>query len=659
MCETQIYFICYLYKEIEFVKIQEEPSQISQFQDNIGDEEQFFHQDIDSSRDEPFNIQNRQLAISTGLSINNNEEMLVHHPIRFRETLLDLTRFAAPFSLGRVVIAVQIIGNAVIMRFIGTNAVAAGPLIIGFQFCVMGTTRACVLGTGTILIPELIEHGEMHSVGRVANQSLILGSLLSIPALAVLLSSGSLLELIGVSQDISSEVSKYFFGFAIGVPPLLWSMADQQLALGIGRTNVSLVTSIFFTIISLGLSTGAVFGLDWGIFGVSFGCSISAIVTLIGLRVYYAIDPEYQRLDLFAIRGITQNLKENMKKMLALGLSMALQSFAEWGNLTIISVLISLISTQALIAEQVSLQWMSTVNLMTLGLSLATSARIGRTRTLRDLALMNNNTREAREKQKLLKQYLAAGGLLVAGTSIIASGLFAGIPNALTDVFVQRSSYSGDYEQLLTESKSLLFINAFGIFLDAIRFILTGVLMGLKDIFVPSLISFGMMTVVCLSLGAGLVEGLDLFVGTFFWTRNLGILLAIVGLVWRWSSQLKEVDVHIQEIDASAGVVETQENLGICARVSNCLSGFFYSRDGRRERLPQLATADEVGIYDTPAGTANPHEDVGICTRISNCLFDFFNNRNNQSEMLPLILTRSEVSTEGYSANRTRYETLN
>ena len=489
--------------------------------------------------------------ISTGNSINyNTQEQHLEPRILDEENLLTIKGVASTtirpltvwlaakevlshsliFAFSRLPVSINNITNVIVLRQFGKDAIVAGPLIATMQYLVVGTMRGALLSSG-IVIGELNGAGEKEKISDEISRGWVFGTFLSIPAIGILLFSGKLMRLIGVAEGVSACVEIYFFPFIFGIPPTYWLATDQQFALGIKKSRVTLVTGISYA--SLSILLGCLFALGPGfipklkVAGLGLGPTISAWLTLIGLRIYYAANSEYRNYGIFQIKFA--NIFKNFSRLLLLSIPMGLQVLSEWGNLFALATISGVISVNILDAAEPSLQIMVSYNLFLLGLAQASAVLganyVGKIRKSVTECDENAATIHHRNLRMISNIELA---LAVSITSIL-SALFFSIPQQLTALLNKDVS-----EDILILSQSFFIINGIGILLDTIRNMTAGSLGSLKDVYFSPLVSFLTMSVIGLSCGGGWTVLLDWGAGWLFITRDIGIILAAIAIILRW-----------------------------------------------------------------------------------------------------------------------------
>jgi Na+-driven multidrug efflux pump len=229
----------------------------------------------------------------------------------------------------------------------------------------------------------------------------------------------------------------------------------------------------------------------------------------------------------------------------------------EWGNITVISVLLGLLGKEYLSASQPSIQILCATNTLLQALAQATGVYISN--------LVGGNASMKRVRHSGLSGILNSVLLCLPITLLCFS-----IPRPLTIAFTHVDSHDDDFFDM---AQTIFYINAAGLLTgEALRQAGAGALRGQKDINFAPIWSFIMMSVLGLTSGALLSNYFDEGVDWLFITRDIGLVLAGIMLITRWALKTKSEDfddIEAQDeasallpasINGSDGLIEQDHN---------------------------------------------------------------------------------------------------
>jgi MATE family multidrug resistance protein len=476
-------------------------------------------------------------------------------PLSFAAAMKHILKTTGPFTLSNLSLAAYTIGNGIVLGQIGEKAVASGPLMATFAYSIFSTVNGILYATG-IFIGDLngltiADPSKAREIGSLMRDSWLIATGLAVPSLALMLNSGAILEQSGIAADVAKEVQDYFTGISYGLIPIYLNFCDQQLTLGLNDQKATLISGIAYSIMAAAfgypLALGA-FGLPrLGTAGMGYGASISGLISLLGLRAYLQKEA-FARYGLYAVnrcnlQAIKQFFVKDVKDFLKVGAPIGLQNLSEWGSLAILSLLAGQLGSDVLKATQVSIIPVSAFNVLILALAQATGVSVADCLGAAKGSLLfegdSNTYQIALRNSKILG---AASLSLGSAATLIIGALFIVLREQILSLFLGDPTLDPTADQKVKDmAENMLIINGAGIITDTVRNVAGGGLRGYQDVnFVP-IVSFIMMSVVGLSLGATLSLVLDEGADSLFITRYLGILVAAMATLKRFFNFVPEV----------------------------------------------------------------------------------------------------------------------
>jgi MATE family multidrug resistance protein len=381
-----------------------------------------------------------------------------------------LLRLAAPLIVNSLSIAGMQFADAVMAGRLGAHALAA--VAVGASVWFLGFT-VC-LGLMMALSPIAARHygaGESRLIGRYTRQGLLLAVVLgmTIMTLAWLFVEPAL-TLLEIDSEFRGTTVAYVRAIMIGAPAICVFLALRFTTEGIGHTRPIMYTSLFALACNVFLN----YVFIYGHFGApalgAAGCGVASAITMwlmmFMLGGYMLTNPLYTPLQIF--RRVPHLRLPILKEILILGVPIAVTITAESGLFSAVSILIGTLGAEITAAHQIAINFASTMFMVPLALSAATTIRIGH-------ALGAGNPAAAR--------FSGITGIAVCGGFMACSAIFLLL---FRDPVV--SLYTSD-PAVRTIAISLLFMAAIFQIADGVQIGAAGALRGYKDTRVPMAIN--------------------------------------------------------------------------------------------------------------------------------------------------------------------------
>jgi len=290
-----------------------------------------------------------------------------------------LLRIGGPLIVNYLAIAGIHFADAVMAGRLGANqlaAVAVGGSVwmLGFTFC-LG-----ILMSISPIVSRCFGAGKLSIIGRYVRQGLWLSQALGIAILVLAqLFVRPLLDFIGIDLEFREMTIGYVRAIVFGMPAICAFLVFRFTTEGIGVTRPIMYTSLF----SLASNVFGNWVLMYGNLGApalgATGCGLSSAITIwlmaIILGVYIYKSPRYRPLQIFS--KIAPLRWPELKEMLSLGIPISLTITAESGLFSAVAILIGTISAQVAAAHQIAINFAATMFMIPLGISMATTVRVG------------------------------------------------------------------------------------------------------------------------------------------------------------------------------------------------------------------------------------------------------------------------------------------
>ena len=410
---------------------------------------------------------------------------------------------------------VQTADSIIVGHFAGTISLAAVSLVNSI-FVV-----ALVIGLGisygiTPLIAQHNGRNEHDECGRLLSNSLLINIITGV-VLFSMISFGSMLMIdhIGQSPEVVRQAKPYLFLMGISLIPLLVFNTFKQFAEGLGFTKQSMLVSIWGNLLNIVLGVVFVKGMfgiaPMGVKGVGYSTLIDRCTMAVVMGLYIFRSRHFRTyLRSFALSNID---KVRSLKIFKIGGPVALQYTFEISAFSGAAILIGTISPLAQAAHQVAISLAGLTYMAASGVSAAAAIKSG-------------NYFGAKKHQELRLSAISNYHIVVVFMSLTAI-LFTFGNHLLPWI------YTSD-EGVIDIAAQLLIIAAFFQLFDGTQVVGLGVLRGMGDVNIPTVITFIAYWIIGLPVGYLLGIHFNMGVSGVWYGLVLGLLTASLLLFIRF-----------------------------------------------------------------------------------------------------------------------------
>lgn len=423
---------------------------------------------------------------------------------KYHNTFKQLLSLAFPIVFANLINASSSLISMFFIAKINPEALAAGAIITS-------TYGLIIMMVGSILYSVSILVGQFHGSGRTNEISSILFSgigvafFIGIPLTCILLYITPILQLLHQPSEISEIAGKYFNGIAYGFIPSVIVAVFTQFFIGISKSKLLLYFTFFGVLLNSMVSYSLIFGFSalkpMGIFGAGLATSLTSYILLALILIYVSWNSEFKKYQI--ISKTTINLSYS-KLLLKIGMPISIQYTLELLVFSIITYLMGIMGTDALGAQQITLQCSTIAIMIVMGISQSGSILISQSvgkGTTADRALIINCT-------------YAVGSLCMLLIGIV----FWIFPDVLISLYLNVKDPS--LSEMISLTRSILYIAAFTQIFDAGRNIAASLLRGYGD----TKSSMWTSLISCWILGLPLA----IMFGFFFHFGAIGLRLGIM-----------------------------------------------------------------------------------------------------------------------------------
>ena len=442
-----------------------------------------------------------------------------------------LFKLALPVMITQVgQVSVQLFDNIMVGKLLGADALASVSLANGVFFSVF------VLALGfSLAIPPLVS--EAHSqndhttINRVFRHGFVVNMLIGVSLVILMLLAMPLLYHLNQPEKILPDTESYLRITIISIIPFMAFQTMREVSEGlsftIGVTKATIIANVINIVLNYIFIKGI--GMDsLGVDGSAYASFIARVFMVIFLFFVMRKHPTTKRyMDEFSLK--TKLFQKKMfHKLITLGLPTALQMFFEVTAFAGAAFICGLISANDIASHQIALSMASFTFNLSIGFSVASTIMIGRRQGERDFVGLKN---------------VGINNIKIVFIFMVFCGLFFIVGRNILPTFFTKKE---DVDVILLASK-LLIIAALFQLSDGVQVVALGILRGIQDVKIPSLITFVAYWIITIPLGYFLTVTLKMGAFGMWIALGLGLTISAVFLVLRFFKlSQRKIDAHLK-----------------------------------------------------------------------------------------------------------------
>jgi MATE family multidrug resistance protein len=435
---------------------------------------------------------------------------------KYKIHYLDNLNLAIPVVISQVGhTLVQTSDSIIVGHFAGTVSLAAVSLANSIFVIVL------VIGIGisygsTPLIAQLNGKKDFEECGRLLSNSMFLNVLTGIILFALTaLASTLFLDHLNQTSEVVRQARPFLTLLGLSIIPMLIFNTFKQFAEGLGFTKQAMLISIWGNLVNIIIGIIFVKGLfgiaPMGIKGVGYSTLIDRCVMAIVMGVYVFRSERFKKyLKSFILTRINWS---RCLQILKIGAPVALQYTFEISAFSGAAILIGTIGYHEQAAHQVAINLASITYMMSSGLSAAAAIKSG-------------NYFGAKDHHNLRQSAISSYHIVLIFMFITACIFMLG-NNLLPWMYTSDSI-------VINIAAQLLIIAALFQLFDGTQVVGLGILRGMGDVNIPTIITFLAYWVVGLPLGYLLGIPLHLGVKGIWYGLTLGLMTSAILLFFRF-----------------------------------------------------------------------------------------------------------------------------
>ncbi len=340
---------------------------------------------------------------------------------------------------------------------------------------------------------------------------------LSTLVVAIICASGSnLLTMLGQDPEVAELAIPYFQIYAWSLIPMIFFLSIKQFSDALEMTKTGMVLALATLPVNALLNWIFIYG-NWGaprleLYGAGLATMLTRILVAIIIVIIIFYHPTYRRY--MAARRQAWHLKmQSQRELLSIGIPSGMQYAMEAGAFAVSGIMVGWLGATAQAAHQIALNIASFSFMAALGLSLGGSIRVSHAFGRNDKPLMR--------KIGISTMY---GGIAYGIFSLI---YFVLLRNYLPLMFTQEPA-------VISMAASLLFLAAIFQISDSTQAIGVGLLRGIRDVKVPTLLVAIAYWVIGIPVGYYLSFNMEMGASGIWLGLVIGLTASSILCNWRF-----------------------------------------------------------------------------------------------------------------------------
>jgi MATE family, multidrug efflux pump len=442
----------------------------------------------------------------------------------FREHLSRTLRLSIPIIIGQLGhMAMGVVDNVMIGQ-LGAIHLAAASLTnaVFVQFMILGVGLSFALSP---LVAAVNQAGKEKEVASLLHHGNIINIVVAIVLLILLEASIAILPHLDQEERVILLAGPYIQIIAISILPIMFFQTYRQFSDGLSYVKPAMYITIFAVGFNAFFNWLFIYG-NWGaprleLVGAGIATFGSRLIMALAMFAYVRFNKRFKQYDPhhFSLKV----RKDQIIKILKIGIPSSLQTSVEVFAFTSVAVIIGWIGAYQLAAHQISLTLAAVTFMFAMGISQASAIRVGTEFG------KNDNTNASRAG--------FAGVLLSASIMAVNGLIFILFRYQLAGLFVEN-------DQVVEIAASLLIIAAAFQIFDGVQAVGVGILRGIQDVTIPTIIVIIAYWILSLPVGYILGIKMELGVNGVWYGFVSGLASAAIMLTWRFWKKTKTIKVY-------------------------------------------------------------------------------------------------------------------
>ncbi|MEM1255981.1 MAG: MATE family efflux transporter [Cyanobacteria bacterium P01_H01_bin.21] len=398
----------------------------------------------------------------------------------------EFLKLAVPLASAQVAQSATGFADTVMMGRMGPEALAAGGLAALIFLSTMTATTGIVMGISP-LVAEAFGAGKKTRIQHLVRQGLWLTILVAIPAMIVMGHFDRWMLQAGQSESIVKLADTYLDSILWGLFPVIGFAALRAFVSALSQARpvmtIVVIGTAFNVVGNYILGFGKLGFPEMGLAGLALASVLAQWGMFVALGLYVLLHPRLK--DYHVFRGLHRIRPRILWELAWVGVPIGIFSGLESGFFLVIMFWMGTLGTEALAAHQIVLQTIVVVFMVPLGISYATTVRVGQWLGRRDFIGI----------QQASWVSVTASTLFV----LVVSILFLLFPKQVIGIYLDVQN--PDNAAVIGLALPMLMVAAIAQVLDGFQKAVYGSLQGLQDTQVTMVLNLLGYWVVGLSVG--------------------------------------------------------------------------------------------------------------------------------------------------------------
>jgi MATE family multidrug resistance protein len=446
--------------------------------------------------------------------------------VTFKQHLKATSILSIPIIISQVGHIITSMSDNIFLGFIGIEEQAAG-ILSGNVFTLLLVFSIGMSQGLTPLVAGAHVNNQLNEKASLLKNSLLLNFIISVVLFGLASVFAANLSLLNQPEDVAILARPFVEVISFSLVPIAIFFSLKQYAEGLTNTRASMYISIIGNIINIILN----YCLIYGKFGFPLigymGAAWATFWARVFMAVAFAIYIIYHKKLKEIVRPFLQEkiTRVQLKNLFSIGIGPALQFVFEVAAFAFAGIMAGWLGKITLDAHGIALSIAAFTYMFTSGISGAASIRVANYKGLNDW--LN------------IKIAGKAGFVLAGITMIIFAGVFLVSYETLPTFFNKNA-------EVIKLSAGLILVAALFQFFDGIQVTGLGVLRGLSDVKMPTIIALTAYWIIALPLAyyLGFIEKLG--INGIWYGLTAGLIFSAIALYTRFNHILKKQGYNLQ-----------------------------------------------------------------------------------------------------------------
>ncbi len=413
------------------------------------------------------------------------------------------------------------VADSVMVGQLGTIPLAACALANSILSIFMVTGIGISQGV-TPLVAQEDGKNNKSVCGEYLEQGVIISLVTGILLFGLVALIAQKLSLLGQSEDVAIASKDYLLIIGASIVPLMAFQSFRQFAEGLGYTKQAMYISVIGNLLNIGFNFLLIYGWfgfpEMGLYGAGLGTFISRVLMAIGMGWFVIKSSIFTPY--LAHFKVHQPDWEKLKNIMRLGFPISLQYFFEVGAFSGAAIMVGWIGAQELAAHQIAINLAAFTYMGASGIGVAATIRAANAFGKKDF--------------KEIKLSAISSYHLVIFYMCVTAFIFLTCSRLLPSLYIQN-------EEVIDIASQLLIVAAFFQISDGIQVIGAGVLRGLSDVKIPTIITLIAYWVIGLPMGYVLCFTFEMGALGIWISLSFALTVAAILLYYRFQNMVRKL----------------------------------------------------------------------------------------------------------------------